>query len=165
MTAQLAEPGPTGSFKAAMGGFPTGVTLVTTVATDGRWWGFTATAFCSVSVDPPLVLVCLSRSAECAPAFAEASGWAIQVLRPEHVALARRFATRGVDKFGGGELVRGDRGFPVLVDACAVLECTAFDRYHGGDHTILVGRVEEVRVGKGAPVLFYQRDFRQLGDY
>jgi flavin reductase ActVB len=150
------------AFKAAMAGFPSGVTLVTTATPNGRWWGFTATAVCSVSVDPPLVLVCLAKSAECAPVFAEAPGWTIQILRPEHAKLAFRFATRGADKFGGGEFEPGNRGTPVLADACAVLECEAFDHHDGGDHTILVGRVLSVPVEGGPAAVFYRRNFHQM---
>lgn len=108
------------------------------------------------------MLVCLARSAECAPAFAAASGWAIQVLGTEHVDVARRFATRGADKFGAGDLPSADGGYPALADARAVLECAAFARHDGGDHLILIGRVERIRLGDGEPVVFHRRAFHRL---
>jgi flavin reductase ActVB len=150
------------AFREAMARFPSGVTIVTTTGPDGQWWGFTATAFCSVSADPPLVLVCLAKSAECYPVFAAAVSWAIHVLPPEHAELALRFATRGADKFGAAGFTASARGLPVLEDACVVLECDGFDRYDGGDHEILVGRVQEVRLGDGAPAVYFQRNFHTL---
>lgn len=96
-------------FKQAMASFPSGVTIVTTVDGDGKWWGFTATSFCSVSMDPPLVLVCLARGAECHPVFEAAEHFVIHVIHSEHTDLALRFATRGADKFGDGSFAVNDR--------------------------------------------------------
>lgn len=74
-----------------MSSFPAGVTIVTTTDEDGQWWGFTATSFCSVSVDPPPVLVCLANNAECHPVFAKARHWRIHLIHAEHAELAMRF--------------------------------------------------------------------------
>ena len=79
------------AFKEAMASFPSGVTIVTTADQDGRWRGFTATSFCSVSMDPPLVLTCLANTAQCFPAFAESARWNIHVLQQRHADLAMRF--------------------------------------------------------------------------
>ena len=89
------------NFREAMASFPSGATIVTTADAAGDWWGFTASSFCSVSMDPPLVLTCLARSAQCFPAFAAADRWNIHVLPHRHADLAVRFATRGADKFDG----------------------------------------------------------------
>ncbi|MFJ7078927.1 flavin reductase family protein [Streptomyces sp. NPDC098781] len=145
-----------------MSSFPSGLTIVTTVDGEGEPWGFTASAFCSLSLDPPLVLVCLSTTAQCHPAFETCDSWAIHVIKPEHKDLAIRFGTRGADKFGGGEFVTDDRGVPVLPDAPIVLSCSAYARVLGGDHTILVGQVEDIRQGNDAPVLYFRRDFHPL---
>jgi flavin reductase (DIM6/NTAB) family NADH-FMN oxidoreductase RutF len=100
----------TQDFREAMSAFPSGVTVVTTTDAEGRWWGFTATSFCSVSAEPPLVLVCLAETAECHPVFAAATDWIIHVLAADHGALALRFATRGADKFGESDFVAGPFG-------------------------------------------------------
>lgn len=146
-------------FREAMARFPTGVTIVTTVAEDGSWKGFTANAFCSVSQEPPLVLVCLAATAECHPAFERASEWVIHLVHERHADLALQFATRGADKFGDGRFHASDGGLPVLHDACAALHCAAVDRHEGGDHTILVGRVKRVDLGEPRPAVYFNRAF------
>jgi flavin reductase ActVB len=149
-------------FRDAMSSFPSGVTVVTTTDADGRWWGFTATSFCSVSMDPPLVLVCLSDTAECHPAFATAERWIAHVVHPEHADLAVRFATRGADKFADAGFVADEHGLPVLERACVTLDCVPHARYPGGDHTILVGRVERTRIGDDLPAVYFRRGFHSL---
>ena len=149
-------------FKQAMASFPSGVTLVTTAAPDGRWWGFTATSFCSVSMDPPLVLVCLAGTAECHPVFAEAQRWIVHVVQADHAELAGRFATRGVDKFSDAGFQADERGLPVLDRASVVLDCSLHSRHEAGDHTILVGRVEGTTVGEDLPAIYFRRGFHTL---
>jgi flavin reductase ActVB len=149
-------------FREAMASFPSGVTIVTTADADGRWWGFTATSFCSVSLDPPLVLVCLARSAECHPVFAGAPRWVVHVVHPEHADLALRFATRGADKFADAGFIADAHGLPVLRNSCVVLDCTAYDRHPAGDHVILVGEVQDVRLGEDLPAIWFRRGFRVL---
>jgi flavin reductase ActVB len=149
-------------FREAMSSFPSGVTIMTTVDARGERRGFAASSFCSLSMDPPLVLVCLSKTAQCHDAFLESDDWAIQMATSEHVDLISRFATKGSDKFGGGEFDVDDRGVPVLHDAAVVLGCRAHDRYDGGDHTILVALVETVALQESAPALYFQREFREL---
>jgi flavin reductase ActVB len=151
-------------FREAMTRFASGVTIVTTSSSDGSWHGFTASAFCSVSLDPPLVLVCLARSADSYETFTAASGFIINVLTNDHEELAIRFATKGADKFAGGEFRPGIvDGLPVLDDALANLKCRAHARYDGGDHTIFLGEVEYLRVSRDAtPALHYAREFWSL---
>jgi flavin reductase ActVB len=150
-------------FREAMASFPSGVTIVTTADASGRWWGFTATSFCSVSMDPPLVLVCLARTADCYPAFAGADTWAIHVIHHEHTELATRFATRGADKFAGARFIGGESGVPVLDGAAVTLHCSLYARHPGGDHDILVGRVEQVGMDTLAPpALYFRRAFHAL---
>jgi flavin reductase ActVB len=150
-------------FREAMASFPSGVTIVTTADGAGRWWGFTATSFCSVSMEPPLVLVCLATAAECHPVFARSLRWVVHVIHPEHADLALRFATRGADKFADTGFVADEHGLPVLPRACAVLDCTVHARHPGGDHTILVGRVERTRLGEDLPAVWFRRRFHPLG--
>jgi flavin reductase ActVB len=149
-------------FKEAMSTFPSGVTIVTTADQEGRWWGFTATSFCSVSMDPPLVLVCLADTAECRPTFAAAERWNVHVIHPEHADLAIRFATRGADKFADTSFVSDEHGLPVLDRACFTLSCTRHAQHPGGDHTILVGRVERTHVGDEQPAIYFRRGFHGL---
>lgn len=158
----MSSPEDVALFKQAMATFPSGVTIVTTTDANGRWWGFTATSFCSVSMDPPLVLVCLADTAECHPVFAVAERWVVHVVHPEHADLALRFATRGADKFADAGFVADEHGLPVLDRACVTLSCTPYARHAGGDHTILIGQVERTHVGDDLPAVYFRRGFHSL---
>lgn len=149
-------------FRDAMATFPTGVTITTTIDADGRWWGFTASSFCSLSADPPLVLVCLAKSAECHSAFMTGTSFAVHIVQSDRADLAKVFATRGADKFAASPFELSARGLPVMTEAAAVLECSVHARYDGGDHTILIGRVDDVVLGDRDAVVYYQRDFRRM---
>lgn len=150
------------SFREAMWRFPSGVTIVTTVDGEGRPWGFTASAFAFVSREPPQVLVCLDCSANCHPSFREAERFAVNILTAEHAELARRFATKGIDKFGPRSFEPGELRLPVLRDALVVLECRTAARLPGGDHTILLGEAVSIRLRAGAPAVVYDRRFWKL---
>lgn len=149
-------------FREAMAAFPSGVTIVTTGDWQGRWWGFTATSFCSLSLEPPLVLVCLAKDALCHPAFSKADSWVVHLLAAQFAPLARRFATKGVDKFSGSGFVENERGHPMLSDAGVVLECELHDRHEAGDHTILVGRVYATTFHEMTPAVYFRRGFHNL---
>ncbi len=149
-------------FAEAMASFPSGVTVVTTADAAGGWHGFTATSFCSVSMDPPLVSVCLARTARCHEVFATASRWAVHVLRQEDAALALKFATRGADKFAGGRFTPGRDGLPVLDASVARLTCSAHAVHPAGDHTILVGHVDDVVASVAESAIYYRREFHVL---
>jgi flavin reductase ActVB len=149
-------------FRDAMASFPSGVTIVTTTEADGTWRGFTATSFCSVSADPPLVLVCLAKSAQSYPTFMRVDKWIVNMVASDHADLAERFATRGADKFVEGHFTANDDGLPVLDRALVVLECEIYARYDGGDHSILVGRVIDSRVNADVPAVYYQRAYHRL---
>jgi flavin reductase ActVB len=145
------------AFKQAMGRFPSGVVIATTVDGVGRPWGFTASSFTSVSLDPPLILVCPAKTAECHPVFAAATLFSINVLRSDDEALARRFATRGAPKFDSDDFAYGDYGLPLIRDAVASLVCRKFADYDGGDHTVIVGEVQAVHLADGSDSLVYYR--------
>lgn len=153
-------------FREAMTRFASGVTIVTTADAAGTWWGFTASAFSSLSLSPPLILVCLATSADSHPVFAAAPGFIVNVLGREHEQLAIRFATKGVEKFAGGEFRPGEAdGYPVLDDALVSLKCATHERHQAGDHTILIGAVEYVQMRhSGQPALHYNRRFWELTD-
>ncbi|HXY44267.1 MAG TPA: flavin reductase family protein [Acidimicrobiales bacterium] len=149
-------------FREAMSRFPSGVTIVTTVDDDGRWWGFTASSFCSASERPPLVLCCLATSAQCHAALATAASWTVQMIHHEQRHLARRFAEKRDDKFAGSGFVPGPGGAPVLPDSPVVLECRAHSHHDAGDHTILVGEVVNVQLGEREPLVYFRRAFHSI---
>lgn len=143
-------------FRAALGMFATGVTIVTARAGDGRLIGLTASSFNSVSLTPPLVLWSLSRAAASMAAFSAGSHYAINVLAADQKALAERFATKGADRWSGVSFDVGAGGAPLLHGAAATFECFNRSRYEEGDHVIFVGEVERCvhRVG-ASPLLFH----------
>jgi flavin reductase ActVB len=145
-----------------MASFPSGATIVTTSDESGGWWGFTASSFCSVSMDPPLVLTCLANSAQCFTAFASAARWNIHVLPHRHADLAMRFATRGAAKFDGAGFEADADGLPLLGDVSISLRCAAYSKVDGGDHLVLLGRVEEVAMGEEVPFVYFRRKFHSL---
>jgi flavin reductase ActVB len=148
-------------FRDALACFPAGVTVVTTLDAAGRRRGFTASSFCSVSLDPPLVLVCPARSADSFTAFARCRAFTVNVLRAQQADVARTFATRGADKFRTGRWSdTGHAGLPALDDALCTLDCAVYDRHDAGDHVILVGEVRAAVVREGEPLVHFARSFR-----
>ncbi len=143
-------------FRAALGMFATGVTIVTALGADGRPVGLTANSFNSVSLAPPLVLWSLSRYAGSMPAFRTGSHYAINILAADQRALAERFAAKTADRFAGVAWHGGTAGAPVIEGAAAVFECFNRSRYEEGDHVIFVGEVEHCEHRTGAqPLLFH----------
>lgn len=141
------------------------VAIVTTSDADGRWWGFTASSFTPLSLDPPLILVCLSRDAGCHPAFTSAPAFRVNVLGADHEQLAVRFATRGADKFSGLETVfrAAADGLPALDGAIVSLNCRTVERAAAGDHTILIARVDDAQLRpEGAPIVHVNRRYWDL---
>jgi flavin reductase (DIM6/NTAB) family NADH-FMN oxidoreductase RutF len=143
-------------FRAALGMFATGVTVVTARGADGSPVGLTANSFNSVSLSPPLVLWSLSRRAGTMPAFRAGSHYTINILAADQRALAERFAGRAQDRFSGVAFHDGSAGAPVLEGAAAVFECFNRSRYDEGDHVIFVGEVERCSHRPGAqPLIFH----------
>lgn len=144
------------SFRAALGMFATGVTIVTARAADGSLVGLTANSFNSVSLSPPLVLWSLARQAGSMPVFARGSHYAINILASDQRALAERFATRDIDRFAGVGWREGAGGAPVLDGVAAVFECANRSQYEEGDHVIFVGEVEACsRRAEAQPLIFH----------
>jgi flavin reductase (DIM6/NTAB) family NADH-FMN oxidoreductase RutF len=149
-------------FRCALRHFAAGVTVVTTRDAESRPSGLTASAFTSVSLDPPLVLVCVDRAAVSHPAF-EAHGWfAVNVLSRDQIDLSRRFAATGGDKFGDIPIREGLAGLPLLEGVLATLECRLVARHEAGDHTIFVGQVERASTVGGRPLVYFQGDYHHL---
>jgi flavin reductase (DIM6/NTAB) family NADH-FMN oxidoreductase RutF len=149
-------------FRHVLGHFASGVAIVTTHDPDGRPVGLTATAFTSVSLDPPLVLVCVDLTARCYAALSACSRFAISILGAHQEGRSQRFASNADDKFDGAVPPAGRLGLPLIEDALAHIECEKVAAYPGGDHTIFVGRVEAARAGAGDPLLHYRGRYDRL---
>jgi flavin reductase (DIM6/NTAB) family NADH-FMN oxidoreductase RutF len=138
-------------FRSALRRFAAGVTVVTSRAATGQPVGLTASAFTAVSLEPPLVLVCVDRTARAHDPLA-AHGWfAVNVLTGRQEELSRRFASALEDKFAGVAHREGPARLPVLDDVLAWLACRVVARHPAGDHTIFVGEVEATGAGGGPP--------------
>jgi flavin reductase (DIM6/NTAB) family NADH-FMN oxidoreductase RutF len=135
--------------------FATGVTIVTARTAEGEFVGLTANSFNSVSLNPPLVLWSLARAAASMPAFSTGSHYAINILAADQKELAKRFATKGVDRFADVAFLEGVGGAPLLAGAAATFECFNRSRYSEGDHVIFVGEVERCSHRVGASPLLY----------
>ncbi len=149
------------AFKRAVGSFATGVTVVTTPSPDdGRPLGFTANSFTSVSLDPPLVLICLNRRAPSMAGFAIGRPFAVNVLAADQEALSGHFARPSDDKFAGVAHRLTESALPLLDGCHATMECRLEHWFHGGDHVILVGRVEAVDSADSEPLIFHRSRYR-----
>ena len=147
-----------------MGHFATGITVVTTHGPDGKRYGLTMNAVCSLSLAPPLMLICVDKRAESHPAFQPARGFVINILDVSQEEISRRFAVSGGEKFGGLACRDGVTGAPVLEDALAWIECRVTEVHDGGDHTIYIGEVEAGDARIGDPLLYYRGQYRVLSD-
>lgn len=146
-------------FRHVLSHFASGVTVVTTWGQDARPAGLTVSSFASVSLEPPLVLICVAHRAQCYPALRQSERFAVNVLGAEHEAVSRRFAQSDPDKFGAASFKRGPRGLPLLPEALAHLECRTVHAYPGGDHTIFVGEVESAQARSGEPLLYFRGEY------
>jgi flavin reductase (DIM6/NTAB) family NADH-FMN oxidoreductase RutF len=142
------------SLRDAFGCFATGVTIVTGSDADGIRVGLTANSFTSVSLDPPLLLFCPARTASALPVLQASRRFAINVLDIDGQDVADRFARRGIDRFAEADWLDWD-GLPVLASAKAAFACTLHADHDGGDHRILVGRVEAFALAPDRESLLY----------
>lgn len=156
----MAQPFSAQDFRAAASEFATGVTIVTTLA-DNKPVGMTVNSFASVSLDPPLVVWNVGQESDSYQTFLDADVFAVNVLSAEQMPLARRFATRGADKFADAAWEPGYAGLPVLSGSLTCFECRTVHRYPGGDHMILVGNVIHLHPRRlGQPLLFHRGKLR-----
>lgn len=126
----------------AFGAFLTGVTVVTTHNEAREPVGFTANSFTSVSLDPPLLLVCLAKSSRNAPTFQQAQGFAINILSDRQKEISNTFARPVADRFGTVQWQNGPLGSPIFTDVAAWFDCASHSVIDAGDHLVLIGRVE-----------------------
>jgi len=143
-----------GSLRNTAGAFPSGVTIITTTS-GGRPVGLTISSFASVSLDPPLLLVCVARTANSLPAFRVGAAMGVNVLANDQAWLAKRFASRQEDRFTGVDFEAGSHGVPLLTGVAAWLDCHIARIYDGGDHVILLGQVHTVRRSGAQPLLYH----------
>ncbi len=143
------------AFRNALGQFATGVTIVTTTDADKAPVGVTASSFNSVSLDPPLVLWSLAKTAHSMPAYQNSGGFNVHVLAAHQSDLSNQFARPGDDKFAGIDWTLCDQGFPLLPEHAALFRCRTHFQYEGGDHIIFVGEVIDFETSD-LPVLVFQ---------
>jgi flavin reductase (DIM6/NTAB) family NADH-FMN oxidoreductase RutF len=149
-------------FRQLLGHFATGVTIVTAIAPGGEPVGMTINSFASVSLHPPLVLMCIDRQAEAHQIILSAREFVVNVLRDDQEALSRRFADKHDDRFDSIGYHTSPRGLIVLDGVLAHLECRHHADYPGGDHTIILGEVVGGGTHAGQPLLFYRGGYTGL---
>ncbi|MDD3381693.1 MAG: flavin reductase family protein [Rugosibacter sp.] len=144
-------------FRNALGSFATGVTIITTREAQGGYIGVTANSFNSLSLDPPLVLWSIGKKAFSFSAFTESKHFAVHVLAADQQVLSDRFARPSTEKFDGVEFEHGLGDVPLFPGCAAVFECTTEQYVDGGDHVIMIGRVERFSVDTTAlPLMFFR---------
>jgi 3-hydroxy-9,10-secoandrosta-1,3,5(10)-triene-9,17-dione monooxygenase reductase component len=144
------------AFRAALGAFVTGVTIITTANADGTPTGLTANSFNSVSLDPPLVLFSLGLDSTSLDAFRQAEWWAVHVLSAGQESLSNQFARREGNKFQDVPYSTGPGGTPLLDGFAARFICRAAFEYEGGDHAIFLGEVREFEQAGLPPLVYHQ---------
>ena len=152
---------PAGEFRNALRKFASGVTIIT-VADGGELHGMTASSFASVSLDPPLVLVCLDKTSRTRDLVARTGTFAINILRGDQEEASRAFARAGVKPFATLAHRPGGNGAPLLDDAIAVLECNTYQVFEAGDHDVVLGEVTSTASPGGDPLVYYDGAYRSL---
>jgi flavin reductase (DIM6/NTAB) family NADH-FMN oxidoreductase RutF len=148
-------------FKHALSHFASGVTIVTTEH-GGVDYGLTVASFASLSLNPPLVLVCISKSSSSHEPIALSQKFGVSILGSDQAEISGRFAARGGDKFAGLPIRRGELGVPLVGNALATLECRVHQHVVGGDHSIFIGEVVDTQTREGAPLLYFRAAYRDM---
>jgi flavin reductase (DIM6/NTAB) family NADH-FMN oxidoreductase RutF len=151
-----------GRFKLAMSHFASGVTIVT-AAHEGKQYGMTVASFASLSLNPPLVLVCVAKDVKTHDAIAAAGAFGVSILGAGQADVSGRFASKSDDKFAGTAVRNGELGVPMIEGSLCAIECRLHASLPGGDHTIFVGEVVGVdAAGEGSPLVYYRSGYRAL---
>jgi len=145
-----------------MGFFATGVTVITTRDAAGRPYGLTANAVTSVSLVPPILLICVDRKSETFPHFFDSKIFVLNILAEDQQEVSRRFATSGGNKFDGIPYCAGRLGSPILEGTLGHVECRIIETHEAGDHVIHLGEVEHAETTDGRPLLFFRGRYRGL---
>lgn len=148
-------------FKLAMSHFASGVTIVTTEH-EGVSYGLTVASFASLSLHPPLVLICISKSSSSHDPIVNSRKFGVSILASDQAEISGRFAARGGDKFAGLDVRRGELGVPLIGGALTTLECRVHQRFDGGDHSIFIGEVVDAQTREGAPLLYFRAAYREM---
>jgi flavin reductase (DIM6/NTAB) family NADH-FMN oxidoreductase RutF len=149
-------------FRQACGKFATGITIVTVIGPDGAPHGMTVNSFTSVSLDPPLVLVCIDRKATILPKLEAARSIGINILAEDQRDLSAQFARRGTDRFEAVPWFSGELGVPLIDGALAHFECEKTTVADGGDHLIFIARARYLRCSEGRPLLYFASGYANL---
>jgi len=149
-------------FRSVLSRFASGVTVVTAVDGDGADHGITVSAFSSLSLEPPLVLVCIDHATVMHAILRSAPQFAVNVLAADQEDLARKFSDPDNDRFEGTPFVRGEKGAAILTGVAAHLQCALIQQVDGGDHTIFIGRVEAAEAYDAQPLLYYRGGYARL---
>jgi flavin reductase (DIM6/NTAB) family NADH-FMN oxidoreductase RutF len=149
------------SFKLAMSQFASGVTVVTTEH-EGERYGLTVASFSSLSLNPPLAIVCIEKNVRSHDAIAASGRFGISILASDQSAISNRFASRADDKFDGVATRTGANGVPLIEGAICTIECRLREALPGGDHSIFVGEVQEIATTEGKPLVYFRSSYREL---
>jgi flavin reductase (DIM6/NTAB) family NADH-FMN oxidoreductase RutF len=151
-------------FFALMASFASSVTVITSKGQDGAVRGLTASAFCSVSLEPRLCLVSVDNRSESIGAINESGTFAVNILASDQEHISRRFASKLPDKFDGiGYRPGTSTGAPILDGVLAWIECKIFSAVPGGDHTVFIGEILDGTSNEGTPLVYFRGQYRQLG--
>lgn len=148
-------------FKLALSHFASGVTVVTTEH-EGRRYGMTVASFASLSLHPPLVLICIEKNVKSHDAIAASGKFGVSILAKEQADVSGRFASRSEDKFAGAAIRDGESGVPLIDNALTTLECRLQQQLPGGDHSIFIGEVIHAHVREGEPLVYFRSGYREI---
>ena len=148
-------------FRQALSHFASGVTVVTTEH-EGKPYGMTVASFASLSLHPPLVLICIEKAVKTHDAIAAAGKFGVSILTKDQAGVSNRFASKSDDKFSGVELVAGSNGVPLIGGALTTLECNVTQQLPGGDHSIFVGEIVATSAGVGEPLVYFRGAYRDI---
>ncbi len=151
-------------FRQLLGRFATGVTIVTTLDEDGRCAGMTASAVAAASLDPPLLLVCVSKTASFHTAILAGRGFAMNILAHDQQPLSDRFASKLADPFAGVPYTEGPMGVPLLSGVVTQIICAPWGQHEVGDHTIFIGSVSRGEVFERPPLVHYRGAYTTTRD-
>ncbi len=149
-------------FRSALGHFASSVTVVTARCEDEKLRGITVSAFSSLSLDPPLILICIDTRASLHEYLKEGCYFAVNILAEDQELVSRRFASKDPERFNGVGYKEGIERTPLLDGALANIECRVTSAYPGGDHTIFVGEVVSTHIIEHKPLLYFRGGYRQL---
>lgn len=152
-------------FRAALSRFASGVTVVTTKDAAGKTFGITVSAFCSVSLEPPLVLICIEKTTGSHHAFEQSGRFTVNILAEAQSQLSDHFASLLDDKFSSIDHAVDEHGIPLLTSSLATLQCSLFKSLDGGDHSIFLGLVEHVSVRDAGPLVYFKSNYRTVAGW